>query len=100
MRRSTSMPTTRAALVAACLTARAPGTDAPTSSAPQFIRVIATDYVFEAPAPVAAGLETWTLENNGEEGHHLVVYPIDGGQTVDDALAQVAIGQAWADWLV
>ena len=98
------MPTTRAVLVAACLAvclaACAPGTDAPTSSAPQVIRVIATDYAFEAPDTVAAGLVTWQVENNGEEGHHLIVYRIDGGQTVDDALAQVAIDQAWPDWLV
>lgn len=69
------------------------------SSTPRTVTVVATDYAFDAPDTVAAGLVTWQLENRGEEGHHLIVYRIDDGHTADDALAEVAIDQAWPVWL-
>lgn len=94
------MPNTRllplVALVAACAS---PQADAPTATAPQVVHVIATDYAFSAPDTLQAGLVTWQLENRGEDGHHLIVYRIDGGHTLDEALAEVAIDRTWPDWL-
>ncbi|HRP07577.1 MAG TPA: hypothetical protein PLL69_03725 [Gemmatimonadales bacterium] len=82
--------------VAACAI---PDQSGPAAAEPTTIRVVATDYAFEAPDTVQAGLVTWQLENRGDDGHHLIVYRIDGGHTFDEALAELAIDGAWPAWM-
>jgi len=85
-------------MAAACLCACAPSAEAPTDPTPQFVRVISTDYAFEAPDTITAGLVTWQLENRGDDGHHLIVYRIDDGHTVEEALAATRIDGPWPAW--
>lgn len=52
--------------------------------APPTVHVIATDYAFQAPDTLPAGLTSFHLMNNGKEMHHLVLLRLAEGQTVAD----------------
>ena len=50
----------------------------------QFIKVIARDYVFDAPASVQAGIATIQLVNQGTDIHHVSVQELPNGKSVKD----------------
>ena len=50
----------------------------------QFIRVIAKDYVYDAPATVQSGIATIHLINQGTDIHHVTVQELPSGKTVKD----------------
>lgn len=58
-----------------------------TAAAPDrvtFIRVVAKDYVFDAPATVQAGIATIQLVNQGTDIHHISVQELPDGRSVKD----------------
>lgn len=74
----------------------APGTSA---SAPNVVTVKATDYAFDTPDTIEAGLTTVRLEAGGKELHHVSIIRLDSGRTIDDftkALKPNAPFPAWA----
>lgn len=76
-----ALSTSLAALCAAPAAAQA------TAAAPdrvQFIKVIARDYVFDAPAAVQSGIATIQLVNQGTDIHHISVQELPDGKTVKD----------------
>ena len=50
-------------------------------TAPRMVHVRALDYSFEAPAKVAAGTITFSLQNDGKELHHLWIVKLAAGKT-------------------
>jgi hypothetical protein len=50
----------------------------------QFIRVVARDYVFDAPATVQSGIATIQLVNQGTDIHHISVQELPEGKSVKD----------------
>jgi len=65
----------------------APAAAQVTASAPdrlQFIKVVARDYVFDAPASMLSGIATIQLVNQGTDIHHLSVQELPEGKTVKD----------------
>jgi hypothetical protein len=70
-----------AALCAAPVVAQA---TAAASDRITFIRVVAKDYVFDAPATVQAGIATIQLVNQGTDIHHISVQELPEGKTVKD----------------
>lgn len=50
----------------------------------QFIKVIARDYVFDAPASVQTGIATIQLVNQGGDIHHVTVQELPEGKSVKD----------------
>lgn len=50
----------------------------------QFIKVIARDYVFDAPASVQSGIATVQLVNQGGDIHHVTVQELPEGKSVKD----------------
>ena len=48
---------------------------------PQFIRVLAKDYVYDAPATVQSGIATIHLINQGVDIHHVTVQELPGTRT-------------------
>ena len=50
----------------------------------QFIRVIAKDYVYDAPSSVQSGIATIQLINQGTDIHHVTVQELPDGKTVKD----------------
>ena len=73
------------------------GATAPTTS-PTEIVVTATDFSFDVPERVEAGLVTIRLVNRGETMHHAQLLRLDDGHTVADLRAALAAGDdpAWA----
>lgn len=65
-------------------TASAPATAA---AAPNVINITASEYKFDAPAEVPAGMTTFTLTNNGKEIHHATLIKLDSGKTMGDLMA-------------
>jgi hypothetical protein len=70
------------AVVGACAKERAP-VAAPGNT----VAVTGTDFAFQAPDTIAAGLTTIRFANTGEEPHHLVLLRIDSGKTMADLQA-------------
>jgi len=51
------------------------------------VTITATDYAFDAPAEIPAGLTTMRLVDNGKELHHATLIKLDQGKTFDDLMA-------------
>jgi hypothetical protein len=73
------------ALVLGSATAHAQATAAPPAAdRPQYIRIVAKDYVYDAPATVQAGIATIHLINQGADIHHVTVQELPDGRSVKD----------------
>ncbi len=57
------------------------------AAAPNVVNITASEYKFEAPAEVPAGMTTFTLTNNGKEIHHATLIKLDSGKTLNDMMA-------------
>ncbi len=82
-------------LCAAPLAAQA----ASTVDRPQFIRVIAKDYVYDAPSNVQSGIATIHLINQGTDIHHVTVQELPNGKSVKDffdATRATGLAPAWS----
>jgi len=60
------------------------------------VTVIASDYRFELPAEIPAGLTTIRLVNKGPSLHHIQLMKLEDGKTVEDFLAAGEHPPAWA----
>jgi hypothetical protein len=63
------------------------------------VTITASDFTFDAPAEVAAGLTTFHLVNRGAELHHVQLIRLGEGKTADDFVAALKAGgppPAWA----
>ncbi len=72
---------------------------ASTLDRPQFIRVIAKDYVYDAPATVQSGIATIHLINQGVDIHHVTVQELPATKTVKeffDAARATGRAPAWS----
>ena len=65
-------------------TEKAPEAAPPAAVAPPQVHVTATDYAFQAPDTLPAGLTSFHLMNDGKEVHHLVLLRLGEGQTIAD----------------
>ena len=79
------------ALLAACATKDASksanASDSPPTAAavkPHQLTVVATEYKFDAPDQVPAGMMTIHLVDNGQEMHHVAFVKLDNGKTISD----------------
>ncbi len=69
-----------------------------TAGAPNVVTVTATDFRFEAPAEVPAGLTTFKLVNSGPSLHHIQLIKLGEGKTADDFLAALKAGGPPPRW--
>ncbi|MEO7038911.1 MAG: hypothetical protein ABI446_02825 [Gemmatimonadaceae bacterium] len=60
---------------------------------PNVVTVVASEFSFEMPLSIPAGLTTFELRNHGKLVHHLTVARLDSGKTAGDAVeAMVRLG--------
>jgi uncharacterized cupredoxin-like copper-binding protein len=79
--------------------AGAPAAAAPAgSAAPSTVTVIATDYSFDAPGELPAGLTTFRLVNRGPSIHHIQLVKFGEGKTFDDFMAALKAGGPPPKW--
>jgi hypothetical protein len=79
--------------------ADAPAANAPPAAAtPEILTVTASDYKFDAPDQIPAGLVTVQLVNRGPSPHHVQLLRLGEGKTAADFQAAVQKGQlpTWA----
>ncbi|UCF41392.1 MAG: hypothetical protein JSW43_03410 [Gemmatimonadota bacterium] len=56
--------------------------------APNVVTVVATDFGYEAPEQIPAGVTTVRMVNAGAEPHHTIIARLDADRTVDDLLQE------------
>ncbi|MEP6508658.1 MAG: hypothetical protein ABJC63_10575 [Gemmatimonadales bacterium] len=56
-------------------------------AAPNVVNITASEYKFDAPADVPAGMTTFTMTNSGKEMHQAALIKLDSGKTMDDLMA-------------
>ena len=61
-------------------------TAADEAAAPRIVTVSASDYAFEAPDSIPAGMTTFRLLNAGPELHHVQLVRLDSGRTMKDLM--------------
>ena len=59
---------------------------AATSTAPNVVEISASEYKFEAPDQVPAGLTMFKLSDTGKELHHATLIKLDSGKTFNDLM--------------
>src|SRR5574341_880704 len=76
----------RSRLFLAVLGALAPGGCSKETArpGPNRVAIIATEYAFQAPDTIPAGLTTFRLINHGQEIHHAMLMRIGEGKTLAD----------------
>jgi len=60
--------------------------NAASNSAPNVVNVTATEYKFEAPDQIPAGLTKFTMTDSGKEMHHVTLMKLDSGKTFNDLM--------------
>ena len=80
--------------------AGASDTAAATASAgPSAVTVVTTDFSFDAPAELPAGLTTFRLVNRGPQIHHVQLVKLGEGKTMDDFMAALKAGGPPPQWI-
>ena len=54
------------------------------AAAPNVVNIVATDYKFDAPDSIPAGLTTFRMTDSGKELHHATLIRLDSGKTAAD----------------
>ena len=86
------------AVVAAAASLAAQGATS-TVDRPQFIKMVAKDYVFDAPQNVQSGIATIHLVNQGTDIHHVLVQELPNGRTIKeffDATRSAGVPPSWS----
>ncbi|HEX6105889.1 MAG TPA: hypothetical protein VFZ26_09910 [Gemmatimonadales bacterium] len=65
---------------------------------PVTVTVTTSDFAFEAPAEIPAGLATWRLVNRGPSLHHVQLFKLAEGKTMDDWFAALKAGGPPPQW--
>lgn len=69
------------------------------AGASNVVTVTASDYRFDAPAEIPAGLTSIRLVNRGPSLHHIQLLKLEEGKTLDDFLAAMK-GEAFPKWAI
>lgn len=73
------------------------------ASAPPVVTITAAEYAFAPPAGVQGGLTEVRLANRGKETHHMTLYRLEDGKTLEDfrqAMLSAPPGSAAPEWAV
>ncbi len=65
----------------------APVAPAPAATGANVVNIAASDYKYDAPSTIPAGLTAFHLTSTGKEPHHATLIRLDSGKTVDDMMA-------------
>ena len=68
------------------------------SAAPSAVTVVTTDYTFDAPSELPAGLTTFRLVNQGPSLHHIQLVKFGDGKTFADFMAALKAGGPPPKW--
>jgi hypothetical protein len=74
--------------------------DTAAPASPNVVTVRATNYAFDAPTEIPAGLTTFRLVNDGPGLHHMQLVRLDSGKTFDDLQAALKRPGPPPRWMV
>jgi hypothetical protein len=79
---------------------QASGDTAPAGSPPaaSAVTITTSDFAFDAPAEIPAGLTTFHLVNRGPSPHHVQLIKLEQGKTVEDYMAALKAGGPPPQW--
>lgn len=86
----------------ACAGEGSGGSGAAAAAAPREVHFTASDFAFEGPSTIEAGLVALTLTNNGPDMHHMVLVRLEDGMTLEafqEGLTQMQPGSPPPPWL-
>lgn len=92
--------------IAACTAKEAPRAAADSAAvpaSPNVVNIVATEYKFDSPDSIPAGLTTLKLVDKGKEIHHATLIKLDSGKTMADfeaALGMTKPGTQPPGWLI
>lgn len=66
--------------------------DAASSDAPPVVTFVGSDYAFEGPSEIPAGMTELVIQNEGAELHQIQLIKLDEGKTLEDVGAFMATG--------
>lgn len=93
MKRRTAAPLTALTLVTLFACGQREATDRP-----NLVEVTTSDYAFEAPDEIPAGLTTFRMNAGGSEFHHVQIVKFDDGKTLADFNAALEAGGTPPEW--
>ena len=67
--------------------------------APNTLTVVASDFGYDVPEQIPAGVTTITMVNDGAEPHHAVLAKIESGKTVEELSAEYEAENYWPDYV-
>jgi plastocyanin len=101
--RSSGLALLAAGLVVACKSDRpssgTPEVGSAGSATPPSVTVTATDFAFDAPAEITAGVTTVRLVNDGKELHHAQLVRLEEGKTIEDVATALKKGGPPPSWI-
>lgn len=68
-------------------------------AAANVVNIVTTDYAFDMPASIPAGLTTMRLSNKGKELHHVYLVKVDAGRSSKDVLTWIKAGGPPPKWM-
>jgi hypothetical protein len=74
--------------------------DVAAAPAANVVTIKATEYAFDAPAEIPAGLTTFRLVTKGKEGHHASLVKLTDGKTFDDFKVAIQKAGPLPAWMV
>ncbi|MBD0321208.1 MAG: hypothetical protein ICV87_12785 [Gemmatimonadetes bacterium] len=99
MRHSSWTTLASAALLAACAACTKSGDARESTPLPNVVTVTASDFAFQAPATIPAGLTTFRMVNRGPELHHVQLVKLEGGHTVQELTAGASLAGPPPPWV-
>ncbi|MGD2152195.1 MAG: hypothetical protein PVG79_02935 [Gemmatimonadales bacterium] len=85
--------------VGACRPEEAPQSEMSlAAAAPNVVTIVATDFAYQVPAEIPAGLTTLAMVNQGSEAHHAQLVKLGAGKSLADFLA-LAPGEPQPRWV-
>lgn len=78
-------------LLAACAPQESPG--------PNVVTVVASDFGYDLPDQIPAGVTTVRMVNEGSEAHHAVIAKIEAGRTVEELVEQYEAENYWPEYV-
>ena len=67
---------------------------------PNVVTVTATDYAFDAPAEIPAGMTTFHLVNKGPDVHHIQLVKLEQGKTLDELVKSLRPDKPMPGWAI
>lgn len=75
------------------------GQSSPATASPNIVTVVASEYSFTMPSTIPEGLTAFRLLDQGREPHHLMLFRLDRGRSVRQAIDSLTMDRSLPLWM-